>query len=199
MKETEENFNFDIYDKNNRRESLEKALANGWIICDKERTQNIFAIKVNNQSKVIENWQKSYPEISDEIENWKYAYIGDDSVPTTQKSLKVFSVSRGKEMQCICLGIFKTSKPDVLKVVHLRSRITLRVNHKESALENFSFMERAILFIMTDGCSEVINVVSKLYNSAEESLSANMIDKNFEVLAGIILSENHEQVRINWK
>src|ERR1041384_3141592 len=99
-------------------------------------------------------------------------------------------------MLCIFLGIFKTSTPNILRVVHLRAKITFSVRNCDF-LGNASFAERVIMFILTDGCSEVINLVHKYFNSNEDIRTLDT-GNNTEILAGIVLSEYYSGVRINW-
>ncbi|EXX60288.1 hypothetical protein RirG_181280 [Rhizophagus irregularis DAOM 197198w] len=188
-------FRVDIVDTNNRREILRKALADGRIACDKEHMQNIFTIKAENQHRIVESWQISYPELSQLIEGWKYACI-DDGLDPTHKEFRVFPVQRGKEMLCIFLGLFKTNTPDVLKVVHLRAKITFSIRNCD-LFGNASFIERAIMFILSDGASEVINMT---YNYINANRDIRMLDtgNNTEILAGIVLSEYYSGVSINW-
>ena len=190
-----EPFKVDIVDTNNRREILRRALADGRIACDKQHMQNIFTIKAENQHKIVESWQVHYPELSQIIEGWKYACV-NDGLDSTHEDFRVFPIQRGKEMLCIFLGLFKTNTPDVLKVVHLRAKISFSIRNCDF-LGNASFVERALLFILSDGMSEVINFTHRHINSNND---IRMLDtgNNTEILAGIILSEYHSGVTINW-
>ncbi|CAI2190103.1 6887_t:CDS:1, partial [Funneliformis geosporum] len=190
-------FQVSISDKNNHKEKLKKALDNGSITYDAEHIQNIFSTKKESQPNVIESWQKLYPELCGDIEGWKYAFVDNDNRPTYDKR-QIFPIQRGKVMVCIYLGIFTTSKPDVLKFVHFRAKITAKVRHYE-LLGNFSNMERFLLFLFSDGATEIANVFSIIYNAHEESKYTKMIDQSAEILAALYLSEKYKQIRIRWK
>jgi hypothetical protein len=186
-------FNVDIIDRNNQRDRLRRALADGRIACDQERLQNIFTIKAENQHKIVESWQMLYPELELLIEGWKYACDGRDP---THEEFRVFPVQRGKGMFCILLGIFKTNTPDVLKVVHLRAKITFSIRDCD-LFGDMNFAQRAILCILSDGMSEALNFTYKCYNGSDD---IRILDtgNNTEILAGIVLSEYYGGVRINW-
>jgi len=190
-------FKIKIHDRNNRKELLEKALKDGLIIYNTEHILNIFSIKVENQPRVIENRQKLYPELSNELEAWKFACIDQDNKAIYNKS-NIFTIPRGREMLCIFLGISGTSTPDVLKFVSLTVKISFQAGQK---MFDLSFMERLVMFLLSHGLSEVMIITGNFIASNKDDKYVQMIrqDDGIDILAGIVLSGKYELLKIDWK
>src|SRR5206468_121099 len=103
---------FEIKDENDLKKRCEKALS---VVSDYGNfTQNIFPIKKEKLNEVITKWQNSYPELREELEDWK------QETRFAHETVALLHGSESKKIECVFLKVYCNSEEsDILNCVNI--------------------------------------------------------------------------------
>jgi len=103
---------YKIKDENNLREKWEKALS--IVSNDGEFTKNNFSIKKEMLNEIITQWQNNYPELREELEDWK-----QDTTRFTHETAALFCNRKSKKVECVFLRIYDSEESGTLNCINI--------------------------------------------------------------------------------
>lgn len=180
---------------------LKRAIDNGDIVACSDYQSNVFPVSKSKMPGLIEDWQKSYPDVEG-IHHWKHCDFDDDEIFRKHKfKTGVTNGKNGREVKLVLLGVRPIPNKNKVECFEFCVEYKFEAYHHQRKSEAIGPLERIFIGTGTLGISEILFRVENyvLSSKEEDNRKLVLIEDNAKALAAMLISKSCPRLKVTWE